>query len=90
MILEKWTRLLLFEVVLMKYRKLFFFIFNTYSRIFSNRLMLQVVLPEGSKNPQPIVPFATEKHLEVSNLSFLTLSMSPPLYIVGCKLRADT
>jgi hypothetical protein len=23
------------------------------------------VLPEGSKNPQPVVPFVTEKHLEV-------------------------
>ncbi|KAF8679100.1 hypothetical protein HU200_045862 [Digitaria exilis] len=29
-------------------------------------LTIKVVLPEGSKNPQPIVPFATEKHLETS------------------------
>jgi hypothetical protein len=37
----------------------------TSSRIFSNRLTLQVVLPEGSKNPEHVVPFVTEKHLEV-------------------------
>lgn len=35
--------------------------------------MLQVVLPEGSKNPQPVVPFVAEQHLEVIGLCFLTL-----------------
>ncbi|RLM84856.1 hypothetical protein C2845_PM04G29580 [Panicum miliaceum] len=29
-------------------------------------LTIKVVLPEGSKNPQPVVPFVTEKHLEIS------------------------
>ncbi|CAN6185309.1 unnamed protein product [Urochloa humidicola] len=29
-------------------------------------LTIKVVLPEGSKNPQPVVPFVTEKHLETS------------------------
>jgi oligosaccharyltransferase complex subunit alpha (ribophorin I) len=29
-------------------------------------LTIKVVLPEGSKNPQPVVPFQVEKHLETS------------------------
>ncbi|XP_062227289.1 dolichyl-diphosphooligosaccharide--protein glycosyltransferase subunit 1B [Phragmites australis] len=29
-------------------------------------LTIKVVLPEGSKNPQPVVPFLTEQHLETS------------------------
>ena len=55
--------------------------------------MLQVVLPEGSKNPQPVVPFVTEKHLEVIP-PFLKFSISPPLIsefnVFGSKLLACT
>jgi hypothetical protein len=49
----------------------------TSSRTISDLLVLQVVLPEGSKNPQPVVPFQVEKHLEVIHLSIPTLIMSP-------------
>ena len=41
--------------------------------------MLQVVLPEGSKNPQPVVPFVTEKHLEVISPFLPNINYAPLL-----------
>ena len=43
--------------------------------------MLQVVLPEGSKNPQPVVPFVTEKHLEVIPPFLPNIKYFSPSYI---------
>jgi hypothetical protein len=73
---RKKTRLLLFGRIYNNASEVFFGVWTS-SRTISDLLVLQVVLPEGSKNPQPVVPFRVEKHLEVSYLSIPTLIMSP-------------
>lgn len=60
-ILEKNTRLLLvWSSVIMMYRKASSWVFTSSRNMSITFSVLQVLLPEGSKNPQAIVPFPTK------------------------------